>query len=168
MAGGSGSGRRGGGGRALAVRAEGAASPAEIAGTEDRGLAERLVNQVADALWLPETLGARERVERIEAAVAALRGLAPRDAMEGLLATQMVATHNAAMDCLRRAMRPDRSEAAREADLRIGAQLVTVYARQVETLNRNRGKGQQKVTVEHVRVESGGQAIVGHVSKGDA
>jgi hypothetical protein len=33
----------------------------------------------------------------------------------------------------------------------------------VEALNRHRGKGQQKVTVEHVHVHAGGQAIVGNV-----
>ena len=36
----------------------------------------------------------------------------------------------------------------------------------LEALNRNRGKGQQKVTVEHVHVHSGGQAIVGAVQGG--
>ena len=34
------------------------------------------------------------------------------------------------------------------------------------TLNRHRGKGQQKVTVEHVHVHEGGQAIVGEVHAG--
>jgi hypothetical protein len=33
-------------------------------------------------------------------------------------------------------------------------------------LNKHRGKGQQKVTVEYVNVESGGQAIVGNVETG--
>jgi hypothetical protein len=33
-------------------------------------------------------------------------------------------------------------------------------------LNRHRGKGQQKVTVEHVHVHDGGQAIVGNVQAG--
>jgi hypothetical protein len=32
-------------------------------------------------------------------------------------------------------------------------------------LNHHRGKGQQKVTVEHVHVHSGGQAIVGPVER---
>ena len=34
----------------------------------------------------------------------------------------------------------------------------------LDALNRHRGKGQQKVTVEHVHVHSGGQAIVGNVN----
>jgi hypothetical protein len=33
----------------------------------------------------------------------------------------------------------------------------------LEALNRHRGKGQQKVTVEHVHVHSGGQAVIGMV-----
>jgi hypothetical protein len=33
----------------------------------------------------------------------------------------------------------------------------------LDTLNRRRGKGQQKITVEHVHVHSGGQAVVGIV-----
>jgi hypothetical protein len=35
----------------------------------------------------------------------------------------------------------------------------------LEALNRHRGKGQQKMTVEHVHVHSGGQAIVGTVER---
>jgi hypothetical protein len=37
------------------------------------------------------------------------------------------------------------------------------YAALLDALNRHRGKGQQKVTVEHVHVHSGGQAVVGVV-----
>jgi hypothetical protein len=33
----------------------------------------------------------------------------------------------------------------------------------MEALDKHRGKGQQKITVEHVTVEAGGQAIVGNV-----
>ena len=43
---------------------------------------------------------------------------------------------------------------------------MALYARQLETLNKHRGKGQQKVTVEHVHVAEGGQAIVGNVEAG--
>jgi hypothetical protein len=41
--------------------------------------------------------------------------------------------------------------------------LSRTYSILLEALNRHRGKGQQKVTVEHVHVHSGGQAIVGTV-----
>jgi hypothetical protein len=38
-----------------------------------------------------------------------------------------------------------------------------VFREQLQALQRYRGKGQQKVTVEHVHVHAGGQAIVGNV-----
>jgi hypothetical protein len=41
--------------------------------------------------------------------------------------------------------------------------LSRTYAVLLDALNRHRGKGQQKVTVKHVHVHSGGQAIVGTV-----
>jgi hypothetical protein len=40
------------------------------------------------------------------------------------------------------------------------------YAALVEALSRYRGKGEQKMTVEHVHVHAGGQAIVGEVRTG--
>jgi hypothetical protein len=46
--------------------------------------------------------------------------------------------------------------------------LSRTYATLLEALNRHGGKGQQKVTVEHVHVLNGGQAIVGNVEGGGA
>ena len=43
--------------------------------------------------------------------------------------------------------------------------LSRTYATLLDALNRHRGKGQQKVTVEHVHVHEGGQAIVGNVER---
>lgn len=44
--------------------------------------------------------------------------------------------------------------------------LMSLYTQQLSTLNKHRGKGQQKVTVEYVNVEPGAQAIVGNVEAG--
>lgn len=151
-------------GQGLLVPIDVRRQPAALTGARDPLLAERLLTQVAESLWLPEEAGDAERVERIRAAAAALEGLAPRDELEGMLAAQMVATHAAAMESLRRAIIPIQDGAIRADELRQAARLLALYAKQVEALNRNRGQGQRKVTVEHVRVESGGQAIVGHVT----
>src|SRR5262245_3554181 len=51
----------------------------------------------------------------------------------------------------------------RRENLNHANKLSRTYATLLETLNRHRGKGQQKVTVEHVHVHSGGKAIVGNV-----
>ena len=44
--------------------------------------------------------------------------------------------------------------------------LTRTFTSQMEALNRHRGKGQQKMTVEHVHVHDRGQAIVGSVTQG--
>jgi hypothetical protein len=44
--------------------------------------------------------------------------------------------------------------------------LLRTFTAQIEALQRHRGKGEQKVTVEHVHVHAGGQAIVGAVTPG--
>jgi hypothetical protein len=45
---------------------------------------------------------------------------------------------------------------------------MALYAKQLETLDKHRGKGQQHVVVEHVSVAAGGQAFVGALSRGQA
>src|SRR5262245_58757028 len=89
--------------RSLVVPLDLGGAPAARTGASDPRLAHRLLTQIAEALWLPDTLADEDKVERIQAAAAALEGLRPRDELEGMLAVQMVATHSAAMDCLRRA-----------------------------------------------------------------
>jgi len=149
-------------GRALVVPIDLGGEPAAKTGASDARLAHRLLTQLAESLWLPEGLSDEEKLDRIQAAAAALEGLRPRDVLEGMLAAQMVATHSAAMDCLRRAGSPDPGQ--RSENMRHAGRLLGLYAKQVEVLNRNRGVGHQRVTVEHVRVESGAQAIVGQVN----
>jgi hypothetical protein len=79
-----------------------------------------------------------------------------------MLAAQMVATHGAAMELLRRAMQAEYRHNLQDAG-NLAVKFLRTYAAQLEALQRYRGKGQQKVTVEHVHVHQGGQAIVGNV-----
>ncbi len=97
------------------------------------------------------------------ATVDALIGIKPRDELEGMIAAQLVACHNASMECYRRAMIGEQTFEGRRENLNQANKLSRTYATLLEALNRHRGKGQQKVTVEHVHVHEGGQAIVGNV-----
>jgi hypothetical protein len=83
-----------------------------------------------------------------------------------MLAVQMVACHWNTMECHRRAMHPDQPTEQRQQYLNLANKLSRTYAQLLETLDKHRGKGQQKVTVEHVHVHQGGQAIVGNVETG--
>jgi hypothetical protein len=67
-----------------------------------------LANQAVRALWLGRSdQEARER--QYNATVAALIGIGPRDKLEGMLAAQLLASHNAAMECYRRGMIPEQT-----------------------------------------------------------
>jgi len=140
--------------------------PAAATGTNAKPLQVHLAHEVVQTLRLPDGLGEDEKCRRVNSAIAMLKGIEPRGTLEGMLAAQMIATHSAAMDCLRRAIVEEQPFAVRAENLNQAMKLMSMYTRQVEVLDKRRGKGQQKVTVEHVHVEAGGQAIVGHVETG--
>jgi hypothetical protein len=137
-------------------------SPREITGTADLRLARRLMEQVGDCVPVPDSLPPLERRRRMEAAAATLKGIGPRDDTEGMLAAQMVATHNLALDCLARA-NGIRDPDWRAMEMRYGARLLQLWTRQLEALDRQRGKGTRKLRIEHVRLEPEGREILRQV-----
>jgi hypothetical protein len=138
-----------------------------IRGSQSDNWNNTLANQALHSLWIKNSdAGTRDR--QYHATLAALGGIAPRDELEGMLAAQLLASHNAAMECYRRAMIGEQTFEGRRESLSQANKLSRTYAVLLEALNRHRGKGQQKVTVEHVHVHAGGQAIVGAVNPGGA
>jgi hypothetical protein len=133
---------------------------------EDIEIESQKLNEIRDLLWLPGGFSETEKNVRIIRAVELYESLQPTDGAEGMLAAQMVGTHFAALECLRRASHGEQTFAGRDMALKHAQKLMTLYAKQLEALNKHRGKGQQKVTVEHVNVAAGGQAIVGNVDTG--
>jgi hypothetical protein len=121
-----------------------------------------LANQAINSLWRGHSDQAA-RDKQCQATLRAPIGIAPKDELEGMIAAQLVAAHNAAMECYRRAMISEQTFEGRRECLSQANKLGRTYAVLLEALNRHRGKGQQKVTVEHVHVHPGGQAVVGTV-----
>lgn len=136
-------------------------------GSQSAAFQRELLDQVSSSLWLPEWKTGEQKIQAAKAAYEALQQIAPRSELEGMLAAQMISTHNAAMECLRRAMMEGQTFAGREQNLKHAAKLLSTYERQLAALDKHRGKGQQKITVEHVTIEAGGQAIVGNVQAGE-
>jgi len=89
----------------------------------------------------------------------------PRDQIEAMLAAQMAAVHMATMTFARRLAHVDTIPQQDSAE-RTFNKLSRTFAAQVGALKHYRTGGEQKVTVEHVTVNEGGQAIVGNVSHG--
>jgi hypothetical protein len=135
----------------------------ELGGSQSDSWNNILINQAIQTLWLRHSSD-EERDKQVKAIAAALMGIAPKDELEGMMAAQLLAAHNAAMECYRRAMHSEQTFEGRRENLNQANKLSRSSAVLLEALNRHRGKGQQKVTVEHVTVNAGGQAIVGAVA----
>ncbi|WP_170398790.1 hypothetical protein [Ruegeria arenilitoris] len=97
--------------------------------------------------------------------LAAVAELKPRDTVERMLAVQMAATHVA---MVRSARWLANSERIDQVNVHYNGynKLARTYAAQVEALRKHRNGGKQTVTVQHVNVSDGGQAIVGNVGTG--
>ena len=134
-----------------------------IGGSDSDAWNVRVLLDVMATLWT----GNDEHDAATEKAIAAggaLVGIAPRDELEGMIAAQMLAAHNAAVESYRRAMIGEQTFEGRKENLNQANRLSRTFATLVETLNKHRGKGQQQINVKHVHVNEGGQAIVGNVS----
>jgi hypothetical protein len=94
-----------------------------------------------------------------------VKGVQPKDEVESMLAAQMATGHMATMTFASRLAHVDNIPQQDSAE-RAFNKLARTFAAQVEALKRYRTGGEQKVTVKHVIVNKGGQAIVGSVMHG--
>jgi hypothetical protein len=134
-----------------------------VSGSQYDDFSETLFHQVVEALWQANS-DSDEHTRQVRATLAAMMGMKPRDELEGMLIGQLIASHNAAMECHRRAMVSGQPFENRRGNLNQANKLSRTFAALIEALDRHRGKGQQRITVEHVNVHAGGQAIVGAVT----
>lgn len=94
--------------------------------------------------------------------LAAITDIEPKDHMEAMLATQMAAVHMATMKAARLLSGATTIPQADSAEKQFN-KLTRTFTAQMEALKKYRTGGEQKMTVEHVTVNEGGQAIVGNV-----
>jgi len=123
-----------------------------------RGLLGQLINV--------GTQGRKPDEDGINFILSMVKGVVPQGQTEAMLAAQMAAIHNATMTMARRLNHVDNIPQQDSAERALN-KLARTFAAQVETLKRYRSSGEQKMTVEHVTVNQGGQAIVGPVSHGE-
>lgn len=130
----------------------------ETTGSPDIDFFQTLLSQATS------TLSIGENEEKANFIAAFMHGLKPRDETEGILITQMLGTHNLIMEYMRRAMIPEQYLEAADDYTNRAYKLMNIFLKQIETLERYRGKtAQQKVIVEHVHIHEGGQAVVEHI-----
>ena len=96
------------------------------------------------------------------ATLAQYRHLKPRNSAQAMLASLSVQINNVTSDCLSEAVRTKAFPQIRDMNLKHGFRGALVLADLLERLERGR-RDPTGVNIGNVNVESGGQAIVGHV-----
>jgi hypothetical protein len=156
-------------------RALKAASPSPVlaernllSGSADESFTRSITASAVHATWghggneTPE-----HRTQRIQATLAALRGFAPTNEVEAMVAAQAVALHAASMECARRSMIAEQPFEAATRLRRDAANMARGALEMIDGLARMRGTaGQQLVRIERVTVSEGGQAVIGAVTGG--
>jgi hypothetical protein len=135
----------------------------QLGGSQSDDWNKQIADDTIQTLWFKNS-DEKTRKQQSTAAIRGLMGINPKDELEGMIAAQLVAAHAAAMECYRRAMIGEQTFEGRRENLNQANKLSRSWAVLLEALNRHRGKGQQRVTVEHVHVHAGGQAVVGAVA----
>ncbi|OJU79975.1 MAG: hypothetical protein BGO10_01365 [Chlamydia sp. 32-24] len=118
-------------------------------------LAQHQLNLTANALPGKKADAANEVVQF-------LCSMQPQDATEGMLYSQMLALHTLGLRYLDFA-KEAKTYRFQDSSMNHAIKLLKLHHETLETLSRYRRKGEQKVVVQHVNVNQGGQAIVGHV-----
>ncbi|MEO5375645.1 MAG: hypothetical protein H7840_15475 [Alphaproteobacteria bacterium] len=110
-------------------------------------------------LYLQSKRSAQSRELDVNASLAAVDAIGPRDSIEAMLAVQMVATHNAAMTLLSRVAVQQPTIQVADSVVNRAGKLMRVFTEQVNTLTRYRTSGKQQVTVTHVNVTADRAAV---------
>jgi hypothetical protein len=131
--------------------------PADVAEEIRR---ERRIEVIA-AVPTPAIYPDEGKAARVLSAMDRAKGLYPTDAMQSMLADQMAVTHALVMDSFRRANPNANNTAIANMHLNNATRLSSLFLKQVAAMEKRKGNGYQKVVVEHVHVNSGGQAVVG-------
>lgn len=127
-------------------------------GTSDRAFMVGLLTQLARAT------GAKVHEADLNFLVSFINGIEPRDQVESTLAAQMATVHVAMMKSIQD-LPLTKNLLQQDAAERAINKFARTFIAQVEALKRYRSGGEQKVTVQHVSVSDGGQAIVGNVTQ---
>ena len=130
-------------------------------GTDSQEFMDGVLRQLANAV----SPGKDADEEAINFALAVIAGVNPKDELETMLAMQMVAIHLTTMTFTRRLAHVETLDQQHGSERALN-KLARTFAMQMEALKRYRTGGEQKVVVQHVNVNEGGQAIVGTVDRG--
>ena len=132
-------------------------------GTSDSDFFGPFLSQLANAA----SVGTEAQEGPTNFMISVIKGIEPKDQLEAMLAAQMAAVHMATMTFARRLNHVENIQQEDAAEKAFN-KLTRTFISQMEALRKYRTGGKQKVTVKHVHVNEGGQAVVGNIEQGGA
>ena len=141
----------------------------EAFGTADRDIWGHLLEQIVQTfggVFSADSRNDKLYINAANTAMSILGGIEPQDELEAMLAVQMISVHNIAMKTMGAAILGGQTFEGRQANMNHAAKMLNTFVAQLEAFKKYRTGGQQKMIVEHVHVNEGGQAIVGTVNQG--
>jgi len=137
----------------------------EIGGGDSENWNFRQMQLILSALPGASARDKKSAGEIGSAVISGLMDVKPTDPVEGMLVSQIIVAHEAALDMYRRAWaQPPEYFDARCRYLQMADKAQRTLALLTERLDRHRGAGQQSITVKHVTVNAD-NAIVGDVNQ---
>ncbi|WP_426436665.1 hypothetical protein [Bradyrhizobium genosp. P] len=133
---------------------------ADTLGAADRDAMEGILRQLVKA----SVNGGKACEVNLAFMISMVKSIRPRDSVEAMLVAQMVSVHVMAMRCAHHLATAD-DLAQHDSAARALGRLTRTFPAQIEALNRHRSHGEPAITVQNVRVEDGGKAIVGNVTQ---
>jgi hypothetical protein len=153
---------------ATTARARGTDAPRAVEASEPLPLTilteplQRHPTASADACAHREQLAVRFGNDVLAMAIDAERATGATTSLDAMLAHQLAVAHKAALEMTDKAFfEPQSLERCRM--LNVAVRLMDSYQRGLLTLHRRQHGGQQTISVQHVHVGEGGQAIVGNL-----
>jgi hypothetical protein len=137
---------------------------ADTLGVADRDAMEGILRQLVKA----SVSGGKACKVNLAFMISMVKSIRPRDSVEAMLVAQMVSVHVMAMRCAHHLAHAN-DLAQHDSAARALGRLARTFPAQIEALNRYRSQGtragEPAITVQNVKVEDGGNAIVGNVTQ---
>jgi len=136
----------------------------ELTGTKNRELAANIIKDAASAICGYSNFGSKKNI-----VLQSLSEQQPKDIHEARLCAQAAALYSQGLDYLDRARSVLFDEGTFAKDhwhiifMKAAVRLLDLHTKTVTELARYKQNGEQRIIVQHVQVNDGGQAIVGGV-----
>lgn len=143
------------------------AAISEATGSNDFTFAYKLLTKCIQASCIGTTYEDPKEFAYLFNSIAnVLTSMKPNDDIEGMLITRLIAIHTQSMHYLACAANNEATTEGRNNNITRSTKLFRVYNETLEALMRYRRRGEQRVVVQHVNVNDGAQAMIGHFQAG--